>query len=113
MNRYVGAGTQNSGTSMPPSFEAFRTEAIACGCDEALQRKWHPDTVVETHTHPFDAEAIVVQGEMWLSEAGRIRHLTRGGTFRLAAGTPHGERYGPQGTIYWVGRKEAAPQKSE
>ena len=105
MNRYVGAGIHDSGMPLPPSFEAFREEAIACGCDEALLREWRPHTVVETHTHPFDAEAMVVQGEMWLSEGGRIRHLTRGGTFRLGAGTPHEERYGPDGAIYWVGRK--------
>ena len=106
MNRYVGEGDVDKGTEALPSFEAFRTEAIACGCDEALLREWRRDTVIETHTHPFDAEAIIVRGEMWLSEGGRIRHLTRGGTFRLRAGTPHAERYGPEGATYWVGRKQ-------
>ena len=105
MNRYVGAGIQDSGTQLPPSFEAFRGEALASGCDEALVREWRPDTVVETHTHPFDAEAIVVQGEMWLSQGDRTWHLTPGGTFRLEAGTPHDERYGPEGATYWVGRR--------
>ena len=105
-NRYIGEGDVDSGPEAPPSFEAFRTEAIACGCDEALLREWRPDAVIETHTHPFDAEAIVVQGEMWLSEGGRIRHLTLGGTFRLPARTPHAERYGPEGATYWVGRKQ-------
>ena len=106
MNRYIGAGIRDSGTPLPPSLEAFRDEALACGCNEALVRDWQPDTVVETHTHPFDAEAIVVQGEMWLSEGSRIRHLTLGGTFRLRAGTPHAERYGREGATYWVGRKQ-------
>jgi hypothetical protein len=106
MNRYVGAGIRDSGTELPPDFEAFRAEALACGCDEALVRVWQPDTVLETHTHPFDAEAIVVQGEMWLSEGDRTRHLTRGGTFRLRAGTPHAERYGAQGATFWVGRRQ-------
>ena len=107
MNRYVGKGDVDSGTEVPPNFDAFRDEALACGCDEALVREWGPDTLLETHTHAFDAEAIVVQGELWLSENGRIRHLTRGGTFRLRAGTPHAERYGPDGATYWVGRKRS------
>ena len=63
MNRCVGEGDVDSGTEAPPSFEAFRTEAIACGCDEALPREWRPDTVIDTHP------------------------------FRLRAGTPHAERW--------------------
>ena len=108
MNRYVGPGFRESGTELPPDFEAFRAEAVAAGCQEALVREWKPLTRVGTHTHPFDAEAIVVQGDMWLTEGGRTWHLTRGGTFRLAAGTPHEERYGPEGATFWVGRRNAA-----
>ena len=104
MNRYIGTGTVDSGTELPPSFETFRAEALACGCDEVLVREWQADTVVDTHAHPFDAEAVVVLGEFWLSEGDRTRHLTRGGTFRLAAGTPHAERYGAEGATLWVSR---------
>jgi hypothetical protein len=98
---------RDGGGELPSSFEAFRREALAAGCDEALVREWRPGTVVETHSHPFDAEAIMVQGEMWLTEGEHTRHLTRGGTFRLAAGTPHAERYGAEGATYWVGRRSA------
>jgi len=89
------------------SFAAFEAEARAAGADEALERRWSPGQVVETHTHPFDAEAVVVAGEMWLECAGQVRHLLPGGTFRLAAGTPHSERYGAQGATYWVARRNA------
>ena len=105
MNRYVGVGIRERGAEMPANFEAFRSEALQSGCDEVLVREWRPGTVIDTHTHPFDAEAVVVQGEMWLIEGGRAWHLTPGGTFRLAAGTPHAERYGPEGATYWVGRR--------
>ena len=108
MNRYVGPGIQESGVERPASFEAFQSEALAAGCDEALVREWQPNTVLETHTHPFDAEAIVVQGEMWLTESDRTWHLRAGATFRLSAGTAHGERYGPEGATYWVGRRQVA-----
>lgn len=108
LNRYVGPGVRDASTEPLPSFEAFRDAALAAGCDEVLVREWKPDLVLDTHTHPFDAEAVVVQGEMWLSEGERTWHLLPGATFRLAAGTPHGERYGAHGATYWVGRKAPA-----
>ena len=79
------------------SFEIFKSNALADGYEEALVREWAPDTVVETHSHPFDADAVVTQGEMWLTCAGSTRHLKPGDTFSLASGVPHAERYGAQG----------------
>lgn len=90
------------------SFEAFKSRALAAGFDEALVREWAPNAVIEEHAHPFDADAVVTQGEMWLSCAEGTRHLLPGGTFQLAAGTPHSERYGPEGATYWVARRAPA-----
>lgn len=111
MNRYVAAGIQEVAAQLPPSFEAFQAEARAAGCDEALVREWQPNAVLNAHTHPFDAEAIVVRGELWLTEGGRTWHLGPGATFRLAAGTLHNERYGPEGATYWVGRRQVPAQR--
>lgn len=105
MNRYVGSGDRDAGGELPATFEDFRAEALASGCDEALVREWKAGTELQTHTHPFDAEAVIVQGEMWLTIGDRVRHLQRGATFRLPAGTPHAERYGDEGATYWVGRR--------
>ena len=91
------------------SFEIFKSNALADGFDEALVREWAPDTVVESHSHPFDADAVVTQGEMWLTCAGSTRHLKPGDTFSLASGVPHSERYGAQGATYWVARRTASP----
>ncbi len=41
-------------TPQPPTFEAFRQQALAAGYDEALLREWEPNFANETHTHPFD-----------------------------------------------------------
>ena len=87
------------------SFEIFKSNALADGYEEAVVREWAPDTVVETHSHPFDADAVVTQGEMWLTCAGNTRHLKPGDTFSLASGVLHAERYGPQGATYWVARR--------
>lgn len=86
-----------------PTFDEFQRDALARGFDEVLQRHWEPDQVVATHSHPFTADALIVAGEMWLDQ----RHLVAGDTFQLPAGTPHAERYGPQGATYWVARRSA------
>jgi mannose-6-phosphate isomerase-like protein (cupin superfamily) len=89
---------------MIPTFETFAEEQRTIGCDEVIERKWKPGTVVETHTHPFSARALVVQGEMWLTVGERTRHLRPGERFELERGVPHAERYGPEGATYWVAR---------
>ena len=50
--------------------DQFRAEMLAAGYDEVLERPWAPGTMLDTHTHPFEANAIVVQGEMWLTVEG-------------------------------------------
>ena len=89
---------------MGPTFEAFSAEQRAIGCDEVIERSWKPDTIIETHTHPFSVRALVVQGEMWLTAAERTQHLRPGDRFELAANVPHAERYGMDGATYWVAR---------
>ena len=87
------------------NFAAFEAQAHANGFDEALQREWQPDMVVAEHTHPFDAQAQVVRGEMWLTCAGVTRHIEKGGTFEVPRGTPQAERYGCAGASFWVARR--------
>jgi len=88
------------------TFEAFRDEMLAAGYEEVLERPWAPGAVVPTHTHPFEANAVVVQGEMWLTElGGATRRLMTGDRFHLQANVPHDERYGPEGAVYWVARR--------
>jgi quercetin dioxygenase-like cupin family protein len=87
------------------SFEVFEREARAEGFDEVTQRDWQANAVLPDHTHPFDAYAVVVRGEMWLSCDGNTRHIAPGGTFSLPRGTLHAERYGSEGASYWVARR--------
>jgi quercetin dioxygenase-like cupin family protein len=87
------------------TFETFEAEARAQGFDEVVERKWPPDTVLDTHTHPFAVRALVVQGEMWLTVGGDVRHLRHGDEFALERDLPHAERYGAEGATYWVARR--------
>ena len=87
------------------SFESFSAEHRAKGFDEVLERSWKPNTVIETHTHAFSVQALVVQGEMWLTVGDRVQHLKTGDRFELDADVPHAERYGTEGATYWVARR--------
>jgi hypothetical protein len=90
--------------SPPASFPEFEAAERARGCSEVIARSWEPNQVVGEHTHPFHARALIVEGEMWLTRASGTEHLGVGDRFDLAPGTPHSERYGPQGATYWVAR---------
>ncbi len=88
-----------------PDFDTFSRQALAEGFDEVIERSWAPDTVLETHTHPFAVKAVVTQGQMWLTAHGQTLALQRGDGFELDREVPHDERYGPQGATYWVARR--------
>ena len=87
------------------TFDSFAAEHRAAGFDEVLERQWKADTVIDTHTHPFSVQALVVQGEMWLTVGRQVRHLKTGDRFELDADVPHAERYGADGATYWVARR--------
>ena len=88
-----------------PTFETFAAQARRDGFNEVLERSWAPDERVPTHSHPFDARAVVVRGEMWLTVGDDIRRLGPGDRFELARDVAHDERHGPLGATYWVARR--------
>lgn len=88
-----------------PDFDTFSRQARADGFDEVIERIWAPDTVLGEHTHPFDVNAVVTQGRMWLTVGEQTRELQPGDRFALDREVPHAERYGPEGATYWVARR--------
>lgn len=90
----------------PASFESFREQKIREGFDTALVRTWQPNQVNETHTHPFDTTALVVEGEFSLTVNGQTHLYRAGDSFNLERNVAHSERYGPQGAVFWAARKE-------
>lgn len=87
------------------TFAEFEADERALGCDAVVERVWPALAVLDTHTHPFSARALVVHGEMWLTVDGHTRHLQPGDRFELEAEVPHAERYGADGATYWVARR--------
>lgn len=57
------------------------------------------------HVHPFDACALILEGDFTIHVNGVDHHYGVGEIFRLPAGTPHSERAGPQGVSYRAGRR--------
>jgi hypothetical protein len=88
-----------------PRFDDFAATWRAQGYEEVLERRWEPLVVVDDHTHPFAVQALVVEGEMWLTARGQTSHLRPGDRFSLERDEPHAERYGDGGATYWAARK--------
>jgi mannose-6-phosphate isomerase-like protein (cupin superfamily) len=95
--------------TLPTTLSAFEAESRLRGYDQVLERIWQPDLVLETHTHDFAVWAIVQQGEVGLTVDGHTRLLRAGDSFTLEPKVPHGERYGPQGAVFWVARRHVEP----
>jgi len=81
---------------------------------ESLTKEGFPDTVLVTrepngevgvHGHPFEAKALILEGEMSIRVGDEERAYHVGDVFHLAANEPHSERYGPEGVTFLVGRK--------
>jgi quercetin dioxygenase-like cupin family protein len=87
------------------AFAQFEQEYKARGFDQCLVRQWQPAQSTEVHTHPFDVEAMVQQGEFWLTVGGATQHLKEGDRFALGRDIEHSERYGDHGATVWVARR--------
>ena len=85
-------------------FEDFRDEKLEQGYQEVLERRWKPNTENEMHQHEFTADAIVIEGEFWLTVEGKTQHLQSGDSFQVPALVMHKEKYGPEGCVFWVAR---------
>jgi len=58
---------------------------------------------LDLHTHPFEALALILAGEIRIDADGESRLYRVGEVFHLVAEQPHSERYGPEGVRYRVG----------
>ena len=60
---------------------------------------------MDEHAHPFEAWALIIEGDLTLCISGVNTVYVAGDTFRLPAGTPHHESAIPNGVTYLAGRK--------
>jgi len=85
--------------------DEFMRQLHAEGFEQFVTVEREPNGTLDDHTHPFEAKALVLAGEILIESAGVTLTVRAGETFHLAAGQPHSERYGPDGVSYLVGRK--------
>lgn len=85
--------------------DEFTAELARADFQEIVTVEWEANGFLDTHTHPFEAKALVVAGELCITTASGECTYRVGDIFHLAAAEPHQERYGPSGVTYLVGRK--------
>lgn len=86
----------------------FEAKLKAEGYGEIVERVFDAGKTTPEHTHPFDAHALILEGEITVTWASGSTTCKPGETFSLNAGIPHFEIYGPQGTKALVGRRMKA-----
>jgi quercetin dioxygenase-like cupin family protein len=86
-----------------------RAEFIAMleqeGYKEFVTVEREPNNMLGTHTHPFEARALITLGELRLVTDTGEQLCRVGDQFHLMAHTPHSEFCGAEGVHYLVGRK--------
>jgi len=85
-------------------FEDFKTEKLEQGYKEVFERRWSNNFENKFHCHEFTADAIVIEGDLWLTIEGKSKHLHPGDSFLVPAYVEHNEKYGPEGCVFWVAR---------
>lgn len=85
--------------------ERFTLELRELGYERVVTVTRDPLGALDIHTHPFEARALVLSGDITLVCEGQERRYRTGDIFHLAQYQPHAERYGPQGVSYLVGRR--------
>lgn len=82
------------------------TEILAReGFEEVMTVTREPHGFLDTHTHPFEAKALILSGELRIKVGNAEQTYRAGQVFHLMADEAHSERYGPEGVTYLVGRK--------
>lgn len=83
----------------------FRQQLAAQGFETFVVVEREANGGLDEHTHPFDAHALILDGDITIVSGGQMVRCGPGETFQLAANTPHTESYGPRGVRYLAARK--------
>lgn len=81
--------------------EALKNEGFA----EVVTVVREAGGALDVHTHPFEAKALILHGELRILTGDAERLYRVGDVFHLQANESHSEHYGPDGVQYLVGRK--------
>ena len=76
------------------------------GFPEPIEVVRDRNTVTEPHSHPFEAKAFILEGQIDIVINNQRTVYLAGDVFHLPANLVHAESYGSKGVKYLVGRKE-------
>ncbi|MBA3477922.1 MAG: cupin [Lautropia sp.] len=96
--------------------DEFTALLAAESFDEVVTVAREANGGLEFHAHPFEAKALVLEGDLSIRTEGGERVYRVGDVFHLHANVLHSERYGSGGVTYLVGRKtpgDAAPSRQK
>jgi quercetin dioxygenase-like cupin family protein len=85
--------------------QKFIAALTAEGFQSIVEVARKPDEFVDVHVHPFEAKALILDGEISLRLGQAERSYGIGQVFHLNPQEAHAERCGPAGVTYLVGRK--------
>ena len=88
--------------------DAFVAERRAEGFQEFLERDLPPGAGLEEHSHPFDAQGLVLEGRFTVASAAGLQDCGPGQAFALGSGVPHTEAAGPDGARLLIARRHPA-----
>lgn len=88
--------------------EQFAAELAREGFEPAVTVTREAGGMLGDHTHPFDAKALILAGEIGITVAGVEQVYRAGEMFQLPAATQHSECYGAEGVTYLAGRRHPA-----
>ena len=71
-----------------------------------------PNQAKATHSHPYDADVIVMQGNIKIVTDGREYNLGPGDEFQLDSGIMHTEETGGNGVVILAAAAKEATQKN-
>ncbi|NBW00481.1 MAG: cupin [Betaproteobacteria bacterium] len=86
--------------------EAFIAMARMEGFADPVEVCREPEGFLNLHEHPFEAKALILDGEIEIGDAHECQHYRAGDMFHLQKNQPHWERYGPSGVRYLSARKD-------
>ena len=94
---------------LPGTTDMHRDEFLAIlsseGFSEVVTVKRKANDGLDVHTHPFEAKALILEGDLTIRIGDTARTYREGDVFHLVSNIEHSEQYGPDGVSYLVGRK--------
>ena len=85
--------------------DEFMETLAAEGFAEPVTVQREANGFLGNHAHPFEAKALILDGEILLRIGDVEQTYKKGQVFHLFANVLHSETYGPDGVKYLVGRK--------